>query len=113
MITQLVDSNVDAMMKSDKASFILFHDDKMPSLDSIKKVFEGFDEKLQGKVDIMYCDIGVEKYVNEYFQMNTLPAVLFVKGGKIYGNLAGPASASKYEDILKSALQQLIGEQGK
>jgi len=113
MIKQLTDDNVDAMMKSNKASYILFYDDKIPSLDSIKKVFEEFDTQLKGKVDIMYCDIEKESYVNEYFQMNILPAVLFLKGGKVYGNLAGPASALKYQSILKNALAELISEQGK
>ena len=111
MITYLTDSNVDAMMKNNRATYILFYEPQIPTLEDIKAVFAGFDKQLNGKVDIMFCDIGSQKYVSEYFQMNVLPAVLFLKNGNVYGNLAGPASASKYQDILKDALGQLIAEQ--
>jgi len=111
MITYLTDSNVDMMMQEDKANYILFYSDDIPTVTDIKSVFEEFDQQLKGKVTIRYCKITEQSYVNQYFQMNTLPAVLFLKKGKVYGNLAGPASKAKYQDILKTALAQLISEQ--
>ena len=113
LIKELTDNNVDAVVNSNKASFILFYEQNIPSLKSIQQVFYNFDEQLKGKVDIMFCDIEKNLHVNEYFKMNILPAVLFIKNGKVYGNLAGPASAKKYEDILKEALSKLISEQQK
>ncbi len=108
MIKILDDNNVDLMMADEKAHLILFYSNDIPSLDAIKNVFVEFDEQLQGKVEVMNCDIETQSRTKEYFQMNTLPAVLFIKGGQVYGNLAGPASKSKYQSIVKEGLVAMM-----
>ena len=109
-MTVLNDKNIDAMMADDKAHLILFYSKDIPTLNGIRSIFEDFEEQLQGKVDVMDCEIEEQPRVKEYFQMNTLPAVLFMKGGKAYGNLAGPASKAKYESIVKEGLVAMMKE---
>ena len=107
----LDDNNVDSMMASEGANLILFYSDGIPTLEGIRDVFKGFEAQLKGKVTVMQCDIEKQKRVKEYFQMNTLPAVLFMKGGHAYGNLAGPASKAKYESLVKEALVEMIKDE--
>jgi thioredoxin-like negative regulator of GroEL len=90
---------------------ILFYSDDIPTVNGIMNVFEEFDEQLKGKVIVMKCDIDSQIRTKEYFQMKTLPAVLFLKGGKVYGNLAGPASKSKYQNIVKEGLVEMIKDE--
>jgi len=111
LIKNLTDENIDRVLLEDKAQYILFYSDDIPTKNQILEIFKEFDGRLKGKVDIYLCRILEQHKVASYFQMNTLPAVLFMKKGKVYGNLAGPASKSKYEDILKNALSSLIQEQ--
>lgn len=73
MIKELNDKNVDAIIKENKAHFILFHDPKSPNAHNLEKVFEKFDAQLQGKVEIMICDITENDHVAEYFQMSFNP----------------------------------------
>lgn len=107
-MTILNDNNVDEIMASDKAYLILFYADTIPTIESVKQIFEDFDTQLKGKVEVLKCDIESQPRVKEYMQMNTLPAILFIKGGSVYGNLAGPASKAKYESIVKEGLMRMI-----
>lgn len=110
-MTILNDSNVDDMMADEKAHLILFYSKDIPTLDGIRTIFEGFENQLQGKVTVMDCEIETQPRVKEYFQMNTLPAVLFIKNGQPYGNLAGPASKAKYESIVKEGLVAMMKDE--
>jgi len=104
----LDDSNIDEIHNDDKARLILFYSEDIPSIKDIKIIFEDFKRQLKGKVVVMSCEIEKLKRTREYFQLNTLPAILFIKGGKVYGNLAGPASKVKYENIVKDGLVEMI-----
>lgn len=107
-MTILDDSNIDSIHSDNKARLILFYSDDIPSIKSIKAIFEDFETQLQGKVVVMTCEIEKLTRTREYYQLNTLPAILFIKGGQVYGNLAGPASKAKYESIVKEGLMAMM-----
>jgi thioredoxin-like negative regulator of GroEL len=107
-MTILDDNNIDTIHNDDKARLILFYSDDIPTIKAIKSVFEEFDKQLKGKVIVMTCEIEKLTRTKEYFQLNILPAVLFMKGGKIYGNLAGPTSKAKYQTIVKEGLIEMM-----
>lgn len=104
----LDDSNIDKIMSHKGTQLILFYSENIPTLDGIISIFEGFESQLKGKVDVYTCEIEKQKRTGEYFQMNTLPAVLFLRDGNVYGNIAGPSSKAKYESLVKDGLVQMI-----
>jgi thioredoxin-like negative regulator of GroEL len=110
-LKKLSDNNIDVLLSTTKAVYVLFYSDDIPTKNKIIDIFDSFATMLQEKVDVYICDIVNEKKVASYFKMNTLPAVLFMKDGVVYGNLAGPASKLQYEEILKNALAELIKNQ--
>jgi thioredoxin-like negative regulator of GroEL len=107
-MTVLDDSNIDAIHNDDKARLILFYSNDIPTIKGIKAIFEDFERQLQGKVIVMTCELEKLTRTREYYQLNTLPAILFIKDGKAYGNLAGPASKAKYESIVKEGLVAMM-----
>ena len=113
MIEKLNDSNIKDWVYTDKAHIILFYSETIPNAKAIKKVFEEFDEQFQGKVQVMLCEYDKVTLVKEYYKMTTLPAILFMKSAKCYGNLVGPASKAKYQEIVKEGLLAIMKEQGK
>ena len=104
----LDDNNIDKIMSEKGTQLILFYSADIPTLDGIVSIFENFETQLKGKVDVYTCEIELQKRTREYFQMNTLPAVLFLKDGEVYGNIAGPSSKSKYESLVKDGLIAMI-----
>ena len=107
-MTVLDDTNVDAFMAQPGTYLILFYSPNLPTIGGLTDIFEEFEEQLKGKVQVMTCDLESLKRTKEYFQLTTLPAILFMKDGEIYGNLAGPASKAKYQSIVKEGLVKMI-----
>ena len=112
MIKKMTNEIIDNVLFSDKAFMILFYSQNTQNMDNIIKIFEGFDEKLQNKVDVYTCDIEnqVGKLTN-YFRMNTLPAMVIMKHNKPYANIAGPASATVYENSVKDAILKIMQDE--
>lgn len=108
MIQKLDDTNIEEWLYKDKAHLILFYSDNISNVDGVKKVFEEFDEQFNGKVTVMFCDYTKAPKVQQFYQMNSLPGVLFMKAGKCYGNIVGPASKAKYQEIVKNALVDIM-----
>lgn len=104
----LDDSNVDEIMTGKGTQLILFYADNMPAINGFISIFEDFGIQLKGKVDVYMCEIKKQKRAGEYFQMNAMPAVLFLRDGKVYGSIAGASSKSKYESLVKEGLVQMI-----
>lgn len=102
-------------MSSNKALYILFFSEQIPNTGNVKEIFKEFDLKFANKIQILFCEIDSAECTNirKRFQMKTLPGVIFTKSNKIYGNMAGPASRTQYEDIVKNALMDLIKAQNK
>jgi len=113
MIQKLDDTNIEEWLYKDKAHLILFYSETIPNSPAIKKVFEEFDEQFQGKIQVMLCEYDKCTKVKEYYQMSTMPGLLFMKKGNCYGNLVGPASKAKYQEIVKEGLVKIMQEQGK
>jgi len=95
---------------ADKAHIILFYSETTPNSPAVKKVFEEFNEQLKDKVDVLMCEYDKTDKVKTLYQMNSLPGFLFMKSGKCYGNLVGPASKLRYQEILKDGMVQIMNE---
>jgi thioredoxin-like negative regulator of GroEL len=108
MLHQMNDSNYMNYVNGNKAFYCLFYSNNLPNIPNVIKVFEEFDEQFKGKIDVCICEIDAQKYMTDFFQMNTLPAVVFMKQGQVYGNIAGPASKAKYQEIAKEAIMTLM-----
>lgn len=104
MLQELNDNNYLQYINGSKAFYCLFYSNNLPNMKSMFALFEEFNQQFQGKIDVCICEIDKMNLVAKNFQMTTLPAVVFMKNRKIYGNLAGPASKIKYEDIAKEAI---------
>jgi len=109
-MTKMTDDNVDKYIFQNKPIFILFYSPNLPMHNNLLRIFEKFEERLIDKIDVLICDIENTIKVKQYFQMSILPAVLLMKNNKDYGNLAGPASETKYEQILIDGLTKILEE---
>lgn len=112
MIEKLDDSNIEFWTDTtnDKAHLILFYSETIPNAPAIKKVFNEFDEQFKGKIQILLCEYDKVDKLKDYYSMTTLPGLLFMKAGNCYGNLVGPASKMKYQEIVKEGLVKLMSE---
>jgi hypothetical protein len=110
MIHKLDDSNIDYWLTADKAHIILFYSESTPNSPAVKKVFEEFNTQFKDKVDVLMCEYDKVEKTKDIYQMNTLPGFLFMKSGKCYGNLVGPASKMRYQEIVKDGMVQIMNE---
>ena len=110
MIYKLDDSNIEEWLYKDKAHLILFYSETIPNAPTIKKVFTEFNDQFKNKIDVLFCEYDKVNLVKDYYQMNSLPGFLFMKGGKCYGNIVGPASKMRYQEIVKDGIVQIMNE---
>lgn len=115
MIEKFDDNNMNYWMGSNKALYILFYSESIPNTDNVKEIFKEFDLKFDNKIQILFSEIDSPdcKKIMNTFNMKTLPGAVFIKRNKIYASMAGPASRTHYEDIVKTALMEMIKEQKK
>ncbi len=110
MIKVLDDNNIESVIYSEKAFYCLFYDEKMSQLKNLLEIFNEFDMQFKNKIDVYMCEINKLDLTKQYFQMSALPAVVFMKRGVPYGNIAGPVSKAKYQQIAKDAIMQIMEE---
>jgi hypothetical protein len=112
MIAKITDDIIDDVLFNGRTFMILFYSNKLPNLENIFKMFDNFDEKFCGKIDIYTCAIDEETgKLAQYFLMSTVPAMVIMKNNKPYANIAGQVSNFIYEEAIKKALIQIMNEQ--
>jgi len=110
MIKVLDDNNIESVIYGEKAFYCLFYDEKMSQLKNLLEIFNEFDMQFKNKIDVYMCEINKLDLTKQYFQMSVLPAIVFMKRGVPYGNIAGPVSKAKYQQIAKDAIMQIMEE---
>ena len=109
MIKKITDDNIDNILQDSKTFIILFYSEQLSTISNVMNVFENFDAKFNGKIDIYKCAIDEETgKLSQYFNMSVLPAVVMMKNNIPYVNLAGPVSASVYEEAIKDGIINIM-----
>ena len=111
MLNELTDDNIDMILGGDRTCIFLFYSPIMPNTPNVIGVFEQFNCRFQGKIDVYICDIEKEKKkIQKYFKTPVLPAMVMLKNNNVYANIAGPVSTSSYENSIKQGIQKIINE---
>jgi len=111
MIKKINDDIIDDVLQSNRTFIILFYSEKLSNLTNLLKVFEEFDNKFKGKIDVYTCAIDEETgKLAQYFNMQILPGMIMMKNNKAYANVAGPVSSLTYEEAVKTGIIKIMNE---
>ncbi len=112
MLIPLTDNMIDDILRSDRTFIILFYSDLSPMTPQIIEIFEDFDKQFKGKIDIYKCNRDKEHgKLQQYFQMNAIPAILMIKNNKAYVNHAGGTSVTAYNNLIKQGIIDIMTDQ--
>jgi thioredoxin-like negative regulator of GroEL len=106
----LTDKIVDNIFTDNTARLILFYDLSIPMTNQIIDIFKEFEKKLENNVEVMMCEYNKNPKIKNYFKTNSLPAIIFLKNDKVYGNIAGQLTKLRIESLIKDSLLKLIEE---
>lgn len=111
MIKTITDEMIDDVLRDSRTFIILFYSEKISNMSNITAIFDDFDKKFNGKIDIYKCAIDEETgKLTQYFNMNVLPAMIMMKNNRAYANVAGTVSAMVYEDAVKTGIIEIMKE---
>ncbi len=111
MIKVMTDENVDSILNTNKTFLVLFQNENAPNTENILSMFEEFDNKFQGKIDVYRCDYFENQKVAAYFKTRVLPAMTMMKKTKIYANVAGPVSVTQYTNAITDGIKKIMEEE--
>lgn len=105
MAQEITDSNFkEKVLDSDKLSMLDFWAEWCGPCRAIGPVVEELSKEYEGKVNVGKIDVDKNPDLSAQYGITSIPAILFVKGGKVVDKLIGAQPKSNFVKRLEAHL---------
>ncbi|MBQ0025100.1 MAG: thioredoxin [Bacteroidales bacterium] len=105
MAQAVTDSNFDQIVTgSDKLVVIDFWAPWCGPCRMISPIVDALAEKYAGKADIVKCNVDESEELPIKFGIRNIPAILFIRDGKMIDRIAGAVSQAELENKINSLI---------
>lgn len=105
MAQELTDANFkEKVLESDKLTMIDFWAEWCGPCRAIGPVVEELSKEYEGKVNVGKVDVDKNPDLSAQYGITSIPAILFVKGGKVVDKLIGAQPKSNFVKRLEAHL---------
>jgi thioredoxin len=97
MALELTDSNFqDKVLSSEKLSVVDFWAEWCGPCRAISPVLEELSKEYDGKVNVGKVNVDLNPQLSTSFNITSIPAIIFIKGGKVVDKLVGAQPKSNF-----------------
>ena len=97
MALELTDSNFqDKVLSSEKLSVVDFWAEWCGPCRAISPVLEELSKEYDGKVNVGKVNVDLNPQLSTNFNITSIPAIIFIKGGKVVDKLVGAQPKSNF-----------------
>lgn len=104
MLTEITDSNYSELLAQDKPIVIDFNAEWCGPCRKMGPIMESMAEKYGDKVIVGSCNVDQNEALTLQFSVFSIPAIFFVKGGKVVDKVVGAVPTSVIEEKFQNLL---------